>query len=69
MRIKTRKGIYYFPSFGAARDYAESHGLQEELESYIDEWEHWTDRIIAYQVGWAIQRNRSGLYWGPQGWG
>lgn len=50
--MKTRKGIYYFPSYQSARDYAAKHG-----------WP--TNRIISYQVGWAIQLRVSGDYVGP----
>ncbi len=51
----TRKGIYYFPSYLAARDYALQHGYP-------------TDRIIAYGIDatrWAIQLRISGPYAGP----
>lgn len=46
------KGIYYWPSFEAAREYAIERG-------------HPTDRIISYQLGWAIQLRVSGPYVGP----
>jgi hypothetical protein len=50
--MRTHKGVYYFPTFDAARDYAMSH--------------HWPrDRIIFYTLGWAIQRGISGDYIGP----
>jgi len=63
----TRKGTSYWPTYRAARDYAESHGYP-------------TDRIIAYDlgefpdahkydysnvyrhIGWAIQTRISGHY-------
>ena len=45
----TRKGTSYWPTHRAARDYAESHGYS-------------TDRIIAYELGWAIQTRISGHY-------
>jgi hypothetical protein len=48
---KLRKGVYYFESFQAARSHAESNGLP-------------TDRIIPYQIGWAIQLKVSGPYAG-----
>lgn len=51
----TKKGIYYFPTFQSARAFANVHALP-------------TDRIISYTSGWAIQRETSGPYWGPQGW-
>lgn len=51
-QIKTRKGIYYFPTFQTAREWAQENG-----------WP--TDRIIAYQVGWAVQSGESGNYAGP----
>jgi hypothetical protein len=50
--MKTRKGIYYFPTYEAARSEARAQGLP-------------TGRIIAYEIGWAIQLYRSGPYWGP----
>lgn len=49
--MKTRKGIYYFPSYESARDYAIAHGAP-------------TDRIIPYELGWAIQLRVSGPYVG-----
>ena len=49
------KGIFYFPGYGAARTYAAANSLP-------------ADRIICYGRGWAIQRERSGPYWGPKGW-
>jgi hypothetical protein len=52
----TRKSIYYFANYNDARDYANERNLPSK-------------RIINYQLGWAIQRNISGPYWGPHGWG
>ena len=49
--MKTRKGIFYFDSYKSARDYAETHG-------------HPTNRIIRYELGWAIQLYISGPYVG-----
>ncbi len=46
-----RKGIYYFPSYREAREYALQYG-------------HPTERIIAYELGWAIQKRKSGAYVG-----
>lgn len=46
---KLCRGIWYWPTFESARDFAREHGLP-------------TDRIIAYQRGWAIQLYRSGPY-------
>ena len=45
------KGIFYFPSYESAREFADSQG-------------HPTDRIIAYERGWAIQLRKSGPYVG-----
>jgi len=53
--VKTRKGIYYFPTHEAARDVA--------LALMLPTW-----RIIAYELGWAIQSHKSGPYYGPNGW-
>jgi hypothetical protein len=50
--MRTHKGIYYFPNYRVALDYAESHG-------------HPTDRIIRYDIGWTIQIRISGPYVGP----
>ncbi len=50
--MATYKGVYYFPTYATARDYAESHG-------------HPIDRIIPYTRGWAIQIRVSGPYVGP----
>lgn len=47
------KGIYYFPTFEAARDHARSVGAP-------------TDRIIHYGLGWVIQWRVSGPYVGPE---
>ena len=50
--MRTVRGIHYFDSYPAAREYA----LARELP---------TDRIICYGLGWAIQLRRSGPYVGP----
>jgi hypothetical protein len=49
---RVRKGIYYFPD----HDSAVLHATQ-------DGWP--TDRIIRYELGWAIQIKCSGDYVGP----
>lgn len=48
-----RKGIYYFPTFEMARDFARKFGYP-------------ANRIIAYEYGWAIQLKTSGPYVGPK---
>jgi hypothetical protein len=48
---KTHEGIYYFQSFQTARNYAVKH-------------QYPTDRIIPYELGWAIQLRISGPYVG-----
>lgn len=53
MKPKTRKNIYYFKTYQTAKNYAISN-----------DWN--TDRIIAYQIGWAIQKCKSGDYYGPK---
>lgn len=50
--MKLHKGIFYFPTWREAHDYATRHG-------------HPTDRIIYYARGWAIQLRISGPYVGP----
>lgn len=45
----TKSDVTYWPTYGAARDYATAHG-------------HPTDRIIKYGLGWAIQLRISGPY-------
>lgn len=50
--MKTRKGVYYFPTYKEAREYATTHSYP-------------TDRIIRYEIGWAIQLRISGPYAGP----
>lgn len=50
--MKMYKGIYYFETWQAARDYAIVY-------------RHPTDRIIEYERGWAIQLRVSGPYVGP----
>jgi len=56
MGIKyTRKGIYYFDSYEAARNYAVKRWLP-------------TERIICYEIGWAIQVRKSGPYIGQPYW-
>ena len=49
----TRKGIYYFPTFTQAREFARKYKFP-------------TGRIIAYDIGWAIQLKKSGPYVGPK---
>lgn len=49
----TSKGIYYFPHYRAAHDYAESNQFP-------------TDRIMHYGLGWAIQLYVSGPYVGTK---
>ena len=51
--MKLHKGDFYFPSYSIAREYAVENG-------------HPTDRIIEYQIGWAIQLRVSGPYVGPE---
>ena len=46
---KLHRGIWYWPDYQTARDFAVAFGLP-------------TDRIIAYQRGWAIQMRKSGSY-------
>ena len=50
--MTTHKGIYYFPTYESARNYAREHGAP-------------TNRIISYGRGWAIQLHVSGPYVGP----
>jgi hypothetical protein len=52
MKLRVRKNIYYFPDHGAAVLHATQGG-----------WP--TDRIIPYEIGWAIQLGASGNYVGP----
>lgn len=47
----TKKGIYYFETYKLARDYALANSFP-------------TDRIIYYELGWAIQLKVSGPYVG-----
>lgn len=49
---RVRKGIYYFPSHADAVTHATQDG-----------WP--TNRIIYYELGWAIQICASGDYVGP----
>lgn len=49
---RVRKGVYYFPTHADAV----AHATQ-------DNWP--TDRIIHYELGWAIQLGVSGDYVGP----
>jgi hypothetical protein len=51
--MTTHRGIYYFPSFSDAFRYAQQVGAP-------------TDRIIAYERGYAIQLHVSGPYVGAQ---
>ena len=50
--MQTHRGIYYFPTYQAARSYALAHN-------------HPISRIIEYRRGWAIQLRVSGPYVGP----
>jgi hypothetical protein len=52
MKITAKRGVYYFSHYEAARDHAVAWGFP-------------TDRIIAYELGWAIQLRRGGDYVGP----
>ena len=54
-KVLLKRGIYYFITFEAARAFAE----EAELGQY---------RLVCYGYGWAIQREKSGPYWGPNGW-
>lgn len=49
------RGVYYFETYPLARAYAQRVGAP-------------TDRIIAYELGWAIQLHKSGPYVGPYDW-
>lgn len=49
---KMHNGVWYFPDFWAAHDYALTKGYP-------------TDRIIEYVRGFAIQLRKSGPYVGP----
>ena len=46
---RLHRGIWYWPSYETARDFAMQHDLP-------------TDRIISYQRGWAIQLGKSKAY-------
>ena len=50
--MRTSKGVYYFTTRAAAEAYAIGCGYP-------------TDRLIHYQLGWAIQWWKSGPYVGP----
>lgn len=50
--MKTHKDIFYFSTYQAAREYAETNNFPH-------------DRIISYDLGWAIQWRVSGPYVGP----
>lgn len=50
--IKCSKGIYYFPDYVLARQYAFDHNYP-------------ATRIRSYLKGWAIQLRISGPYVGP----
>ena len=52
IKVKTRKSVYYFPTYREAHTFAESGGFP-------------TDRIIQYGLGWAIQLGISCDYVGP----
>lgn len=49
---RVRKNVYYFAAYGSAHDYA-----------LANQWP--TDRIISFELGWAIQLACSGAYVGP----
>ncbi len=51
--MKIKRGIYYFETYQEAREYALKNN-------------HPTDRIIKYQIGWAIQLRISGPYVGRE---
>lgn len=64
--MKTYKGIYYFPDFTAAQNYAKKKGI----ELLGCETERKTDykraRVNNFGRGWAIQLYCSGPYVGPE---
>lgn len=49
----TRKGIFYFKDYNDAKTFAKEIG-----------WP--VDRIIKYELGWAVQKKKSGDYAGPK---
>ncbi len=53
VKAKTYHGVYYFPTYYAARNFACRFAFP-------------TNRIIEYGRGWAIQLRESGPYVGPQ---
>jgi len=54
-----KAGIYYFPTYESARIVAQTSPSPDHIH---------TMRIVEYTLGWAIQREKSGPYWGPHGW-
>lgn len=52
-------GVYYWPTFEAARAYCASVGV---TLGDRQTWPH----AVSYTRGWAIQLDRSGAYLGPQ---
>ena len=54
-KVLLRRGIYYFTRYETARAFAKEKGLSQY-------------RLVCYGYGWAIQREKSGPYWGPDGW-
>lgn len=53
MKVKTRRDVYYFPSYSAAR-------------SYASRYEFPLDRIFSFGIGWAVQIRECGAYAGPR---
>jgi hypothetical protein len=56
---QTHNGIYYWPTFTDARDWAASQGLTLSSSPLAE------PRIVMYQRGAAIQIRISGPYLGP----
>ena len=56
------RGTYYYPTYEVARTV-----LQNLLDSSSTS-QALNMRLVEYQRGWAIQREKSGPYFGPTGW-
>ena len=54
--MKTRKGVYYFETWQEAKMFSNKNHFPTTI------------RLIEYDLGWAIQLNKGGYYYGPKGW-
>jgi hypothetical protein len=53
LAYRVRKGVAYYA----------------DIQDAINESELNNGRIVSYELGWAVQRNKGGVYWNGTSWG